>query len=566
MTATTETDAVTLQDYLRVVRRRKWVVVQAALLGLLAAVAFSLHQPRSYEASADVLLNSQNPAATLPGAPLMGLSQDPERITQTQARVARLPAIVRPVLTQVSGTGLTVSAFLADSSVSSSAGSDILTFAVTSPDPERAEQLVNAYAYAYSDYRTQLDTSSLQRALDDVEQRLKELERTGAKLKRTDASFGALTRYGALYTSLIDRQQTLESMQTLQTSVASVVRQADGTVLTQPKTLRNGAIGLVLGLVLGLLLAFLLEALETRARTAEEVSARLGGLPLLGRIPEPAKRLRRAGKLVMLEEPASVQAEAFRMLRARLDFVTLDREVRTIMVTSALQQEGKSTTVANLAVALARAGKRVALVDLDLRRPFLARLFDLEGPGLTHVALGHVPLEKALTQIAIADAPALGRRASTSEGGNGMGELSGLLEVLPSGPIPPDPGEFVSSPALGKVLRALRERVDVVLVDAPHALHIGDAIALSSRVDGIVVVARSKGLRRQTLAELNRQLATMRAPALGLVVTGEDEGDGYAIDSASHAYRSEASEAVGASSGREPARTVLGQPPRPRDR
>jgi succinoglycan biosynthesis transport protein ExoP len=565
MTATTETDAVTLQDYLRVVRRRKWVVVQAALLGLLAAVAFSLHQPRSYEASADVLLNSQNPAATLPGAPLMGLSQDPERITQTQARVARLPEIVRRVLGQVSGTGLTVSAFLADSSVSSSPGSDILTFAVTSPEPKLAERLANAYASTYSDYRTQLDTSSLQRALDDVEQRLQELERAGAKLKRKDASFGALTRYGALYTSLIDRQQTLESMQTLQTSVASVVRQADGTVLTQPKTLRNGAIGLVLGLVLGLGLAFLLEALETRARTAEEVSARLGGLPLLGRVPEPPKRLRRAGKLVMLEEPASVQAEAFRMLRAKLDFVTLDRDVRMIMVTSALQQEGKSTTVANLAIALARAGKRVVLVDLDLRRPFLARLFDLEGPGLTHVALGHVPLEKALTQIVIADAPALGRRAA-SEGGNGMGELSGLLEVLPSGPIPPDPGEFVSSPALGKVLRALRERADVVLVDAPHALHIGDAIALSSRVDGIVVVARSKGLRRQTLAELNRQLATMRAPALGLVVTGEDKGDGYAVDSATHAYRPEASEVVGASSGREPARTVLGQPPRPRDR
>ncbi len=103
----------------------------------------------------------------------------------------------------------------------------------------------------------------------------------------------------------------------------------------------------------------------------------------------------------MLEEPASAQAEAFRMLRANLDFMTLDRDVRTIMITSALEQEGKSTTVANLAVAFALAGKRVALVDLDLRRPVLARFFDLEGPGLTQVALGHVPLEQALTRIVI---------------------------------------------------------------------------------------------------------------------------------------------------------------------
>ena len=94
ITATIETDAVTLHDYLRVVRRRKWLVVLAALLLSLAALAFSLHQQRLYEASADVLLNSQNAAATLPGAPSMGLSEDPERVTQTQAHVARKPEVV----------------------------------------------------------------------------------------------------------------------------------------------------------------------------------------------------------------------------------------------------------------------------------------------------------------------------------------------------------------------------------------------------------------------------------------------------------------------------------------
>ena len=114
----------------------------------------------------------------------------------------------------------------------------------------------------------------------------------------------------------------------------------------------------------------------------------------------------------MLEEPASVQAEAFRMLRAKLDPFTLDQDVPAIMVTSALEHEGKSTTVANLAIAFARAGKRVVLVDLDLRRPRLARFFDLEGPGLTQVALLHVPLEDALTQIVIADPRPAGRRTA----------------------------------------------------------------------------------------------------------------------------------------------------------
>jgi polysaccharide biosynthesis transport protein len=556
MTATTEADAVTLHDYLRVVRRRKWVVVQIALLVPLAAVAFSLHQQRLYEASADVLLSSESPAATVPGTSLTGLSQEPERITQTQARVARMPEVVRGAIQQVSGAGLTVTDLLAESSVSNSPATDVLTFSVTSPDATLATQLANAYAQSYSVYRQELYTGSIERALADVERRLGQLDRAGDVLEDGggNAGLGALTSYGSLYTILVDRQQTLESMQALQPSVASVLREADGAVLTQPKTLRNGALGLVLGLVLGLALVFLWEALETRARTAEEVSARLGGLPLLGRLPRPPKRLRRAEKLVMLEEPASVRAEAFRTLRANLDFMTLDSDVRTIMVTSALEQEGKSTTLANLAVAFARAGKRVVLVDLDLRHPVLARFFGLAGPGLTQVALGHIPLEEALTQIVVTDAPTPRRRvALRRRGGNGNGhltrELVGVLEVLPSGPIPPDPGEFVSSPALGKILLALRERADVVLVDAPRALRVGDVIALSSRVDGIVVVTRAK-VRRQTLAELSRLLAMVRTPVLGLVVTDEGEGEAYTAGVASNGYRTGALDAVGASTGR----------------
>ena len=479
-----ETDAVTLHDYLRVVRRRKWMVVQAALLLTLAAVAYSLHQQKRYEASADVLLSAENLSATVPGTSVNGLSQDPERTTQTQAQVARVPEVVQGALDQVSGTGLTAADFLANSSVSTSPTSDILTFAVTNPDRALAKQLANAYAQSYSTYRQHLYTDSIERAIADVDQRLQRLDRTGASLKSgRGAGLGALTAYGALYSSLVDRQETLQSMQALQPSVASVLRQADSAVLTQPKTVRNGALGLVVGLVLGLGLAFLREALETRVRTTAEVSARLGGLPLLGRLPRPPKGLQRSEKLVMLEDPASSQAEAFRMLRANLDFMTLDRDARTIMITSALEQEGKSTTVANLAVAFARAGKRVVLVDLDLRRPVLARFFDLEGPGLTQVALGQVPLEEALTRIVITDPPSPKRRLALRRGAdrncNVTRELLGELEVLPSGPIPPDPGEFVSSPALGKILGALRERAEVVLVDAPGALDVGDVVALS---------------------------------------------------------------------------------------
>jgi Mrp family chromosome partitioning ATPase len=231
----------------------------------------------------------------------------------------------------------------------------------------------------------------------------------------------------------------------------------------------------------------------------------------------------------MAAEPTGVQAETFRMLRTNLEFATLGRDVRTVMVTSAVEQEGKSTTIANLAIALARAGQRVVLVDLDLRRPFVHRFFDLEGPGVTQVALGHVSLEHALATVAITESAAKPSNGNGNGNGNGHGAVKGMLEVLPAGPIPPDPGEFVGTAALTEILEQLRERADVVLIDAPPTLHVGDAMTLSAKVDGVLVVTRMKLVRRQMLAELGRRLSGSPTPILGFVVTGagEDEGYGY---------------------------------------
>ena len=275
-------------------------------------------------------------------------------------------------------------------------------------------------------------------------------------------------------------------------------------------------------------------------RSAEEIGEKLGGLALLARVPSPSKQARAEHRLVMLDEPTGTQAETFRMLRTNLDFVSLDRDARTIMVTSAVEQEGKSTTIANLAIAMARAGQRVVLVDLDLRRPYLDKFFGIQGPGITQVALGHVPLEQALARVAIAD-PDSGEASSSRSSGNGRIKVSGVdgngngrakvvkgvLEVLPSGPIPPDPGEFVNTQALSEILAELRDRFDVVLIDAPPALRVGDAMTLSNKVDGVIVVARMKVVRRQMLHELARQLGAMPTPVLGFVVTAAGDEQGY---------------------------------------
>jgi len=515
--------AATLRDYLQTVRRRKWIILQAVVLVPAAAIALSLHQQKLYQASAQVLLSSQNLAAQLTGTQQTGVQVLPDRVAQTQADVARVATVAASVLRQVRFTGLTVQEFLSSSSVSTSTNADILNVSVTNHHPSLARRLVDEYARQYTIYRRRVDTEAIRAALANVNVRISNLVATGGL-------------HSALYSSLAERQQTLATMSALQTANASVVQQAQGVALTQPKTTRNAVLGLLLGIVLGIGLAFLWEALDTRVRSAEEIGERLGHLPLLARVPVPSRQLRAKNRLVMLQSPAGVQAEAFRMLRTNLEFATLGRDAQTIMVTSAVEQEGKSTTIANLAVALARAGQRVVLVDLDLRRPFLHRFFQLDGPGITQVALGHVTLEQALSPVPITDGEP-GRRGLRANGnGNGHSHVrisgggapvKGILEVLPSGPTPPDPGEFVGTAALSEILERLRARADFVLIDAPPALHVGDAMTLSAKVDGILVVTRMKIVRRHMLSELARQLAGAPTPVLGFVVTAADEEESY---------------------------------------
>jgi polysaccharide biosynthesis transport protein len=510
--------AATLRDYLHVLRRRKWLVVQAVVLVPAAALAFSIHQQKLYQASAQVLLSSQNLANQLTGTQQTGVNVQADRVAQTQADVARVPAIAARVLRRVPGTGLTVQRFLSRSSVTTAANADLLTFDVVNRDPALARRLVDEYASSYTVYRRNLDTAAIHAALQNVDARIHQLVDAGG-------------RGGALYASLVEREQTLATMQALQTSNAAVVQQAQKTTQVQPKTSRNAILGVFLGLVLGIGLAFLWEALDTRVRSAEEIGERLGGLPLLARVPVPNKRLRAKNRLVMLENPTGVQAETFRMLRTNLDFATLGRDARTIMVTSAVEREGKSTTIANLAVALARSGQRVVLVDLDLRRPFLHRFFDLDGPGITQVALGHASLDQALATVALSDAQsrldAISRGNGNGNGNGHGGAVRGVMKVLASGPIPPDPGEFVRTAVLTEIIEELRLRADYVLIDAPPVLHVGDAMALSTKVDGILVVTRMQVVRRHMLTELSRQLANAPTPVLGFVVTAADEEESY---------------------------------------
>lgn len=517
-------EANSLSAYLRVVRRRKWIIIACVIVLPVTAYILSVRQPARYEASAQVYLSSEDLAGALTG--ISASYVDPVQLANTQAALAQVPTVARSAVALSGLKNISPGELLGSVGVSPQSDTSILTFTVTNGDPRVAAILATAYAKAFTRYRGQLDSDAVRRARAEIGRRLDQLTADGED--RTN-----------LATSLRTKDQQLATLQALQTSRTYVIRTAEGAGQVAPTPKRNAALGLILGLVLGLGLAFLVDALDTRVRSANEVGHRLA-LPQLARIPPPPKSVAK-DDLVMLAQPTGTNAEAFRMLRTNVAFASLeDTNMRTILVTSAVEKEGKSTTAANLAIAEARAGRRVALVDLDLRVPFIDRFFGLtHANGVTDVALGNTTLEAALTRIDLDTGKSANGRTGLPES-NGNAPEHGLLDVLVAGQRPPDPGEFVGSRRLGDILHRLHERYDLVIIDTPPMLRVGDAMTMSTRADGLLIVVRLNVIRRPMLSELRRLLATAPAAKLGFVVTGSRDGQsgayGYGYDYGGYGY------------------------------
>ncbi len=502
----------TLADYVAVLRRRRAVVLVAVCLVPVAALLFSLRQDKVYEASADVLLSRTSLASVLTGTPDQNAGQDPERFAQTQASLARVPPVLQAAVRRANIPGATAGELLDSSSAEPVLNADLLRFKVTNGDPKIAVPLVNAYAQEFTRYRTELDTSSLARTKQEVLDELARLRRAG------------VNRRSGLYLGLLDKEQQLTILQSLQIGNTSLVRRAESAAQVAPRPVRNGILGFFFGVVLGIGLAFLVEALDRRVRGHGEIERTLR-IPFLGWLPKSTEPVVNGISPVMLASPHSGGADAVRRLKATLELANLDLRARAIMVSSAAAQEGKSTTVTNLAVALAQSGERVVLVDADVYNATLTDFFELHAcRGLTDVALGRASLADAIKTIPI---PGARGNRSIQGGDNGRETFGGVFEVLPAGTASQDAAAILGSSNLERIISELRERADYVLFDAPPLLGVGDAMALSAKVDAVLLVAKAEGMDRTMLEELGRAAAVCPKPKLGFVITGADQGQAY---------------------------------------
>ena len=541
-TESTESEALSLREFLGVAWRRRWVILLVTAAFTLVAYVYAARQPDMYQASSALIYESQidvsNPLSQytytdpyerdLEMRAINSILASPDMISRAEVILDRTYGgdYASNAITELASEGserdgggdsapdvpsYSVESSLPESANQSSVGSNVASITGMSTDAGLSSAAANAYSRAFVEWRQERQKSQIAKAVTVVEDQM-------------DRYRGA-AKTSADYLILQERLRDLQILSGTATGNFRVLVPAQTPEEPfEPHPVRSGFIGLGLGLFLGIGVAFLMEQFDTRLHRQEEV-ARILRQPILGRIPRVPKRLLEEGALVTLRHPEGGAAEAFRMIRTNLEFMSVDAEIGSLLVTSCVQGEGKSVSVANLAVSLAYAGKKVVVVDGDLRRPRLHTYFGIDNKtGVSTVVTGQTQLSQGLRPIELA--PHEGRTNEDFAEWAKSADARSRLYVLPSGPLPPNPGEIVNSRRFGQMITALKDEADLVIVDSPAMLAVGDTAALAAKVDGLVFLVDMHVVKRPLLLQAAEQLAKLPVKHLGVIVRAEGVGSG----------------------------------------
>lgn len=498
-----------LQSFIAVVWRRRVVVVITTVLALGATIAgLSLITPL-YSASTTLRMGTANTGSS--GWVSYDL-QYSDRLMNTYRTMVTSPQTSAEVMKE-----LKLSA-PPKISVSIPANTELMVIQVQDTNPKQAADAANAIADQLSTQikaqYASLGESSLDMLKQQIDQVQADLDKQRAQydtlLKQSpndkqmlDAVQQSIQLDQSSYSSLLTQYQELRDATAQGASMMTVVQEA--SVPTAPSN-PNKKILIPLGLMLGLIgatgLAFLIENFDTTMYSSDEI-AKLVELPILGRIPT-AKRITHSG----LFAEKSPQEEAFRRLRTTLFALDPESGIHSLMITSSKPSEGKSTTVANLALAIATAGRRVVVVDGDLRKPVQHKIFEIPNEiGLTSVLTGEVEIDDAI-------------RYNPTYG----------INVLPSGPASSAPAELLGLPAMHDAIEYLSKNFEFVLVDAPSLQTVADATVLSLVVDGLVVVVARGEVRRESVDASLSGLAGVHRKPLGIIVSRAEMSSDFHYD------------------------------------
>ncbi|MFD7322519.1 polysaccharide biosynthesis tyrosine autokinase [Streptomyces sp. NPDC059875] len=448
-----------LRGYLKLLARRWPTVLICLMLGIAAAEVVTAVRTPVYEARTQLFV------ATRSGADTSELNQGQ---SFSQARVQSYSAIVatrqvtQPVVRQLK-LPYTPSELASRITAEAPLNTVLINIKVRDTDPTRAARIADAVADRFVGLVERLETPK--KALTSG--------------KKESASSVSPVSLGVTEKAAVPKKPV------------------------SPNRLLGLALGVLGGLLLSAGIVALREALDTTVKTSEALGE-LTSLPVLGSIPYDKGAGRK--RIAIEAASTSARAEAFRKLRANLQFAQVDDPPRVIVVTSPLPGEGKTTTSVNLALSLADAGLRTCLVDADLRRPSVAPTFGMiEGAGLTTVLIGQGRIEDVVQ------------------------EAGGQLSVLASGTLPPNPTELLSCGRMAEVLRELADTYDIVIVDSAPLLPVADTLGLASLTDGVLLVVSASKTGRDQIVDAAESLSRIGVPVLGtaLNMSSTYKGKGY---------------------------------------
>jgi polysaccharide biosynthesis transport protein len=464
-------------ELLSVLWRRKLIVITVVVASVAIAVALSLRSPKQYSASAQILFRDPGFAQALFGNNLFSTGQEePQRTTQTSIDVVTSLNVGEEAesLLKIKEP---VAALTGSISVSPNTDADIATITATRAAPGEAAAVANAFAEGYITYRRQTDRNTVAQAEELVNESMK-------------------TASTAEQVKLAESLRQLGVLRSLQTGDAEVIARAEpNTTPVSPKPKRDAILGFVVGLFLGCGLALLVDFLDRRLKTIDDFERVCPDYPIIASVPHTPPHS------VASKQLAGPIGESYRMLREGLRFLDPTGRARCFVITSAEESEGKSTVAVNLALALTASGRRVALVEADMRRPAAATQLGIPRhlPGLSDTLVSTAELDEFVVRL---------------------DEEPNLL-LLPSGTIPPNAADLLSAGRMGEVLAWMREAADVVIVDSPPLLPVADTRVLLrlSEVDGVIVVGRGGFSRRDRLRAASRVLTASGRRVFGMVLT-----------------------------------------------
>jgi len=452
------------------------------VLSVVVSTALSVRSTKEYSASAELLFREPGFAQALFGSNLFSTGQqEPQRITQTNIDVVtslNVGAEAESLLANRFHSHEPVQALVSSISVSPSAGAEIAVIKATRLHPQEAAAVANAFAEGFIVYRRQTDRATVAQAEELVSQSLKTA--SPAEALKLDES---LRQLGVL--------------RSLQTGSAEVIARAQpNSTPVSPKPKRDALLGFVVGLLIGCSLALLVDFLDRRLKTVDDFERVCPDYTLLATVPHSPSNLTSAQHL------AGPGGEAYRMLREGMRFVDPTGMARCFLITSADESEGKSTVAVNLSSALSAIGRRVILVEADMRRPTAAAQLGIRRKNL-----------KGLSDLLVSDGDLDTLLVPVGE--------DGTLSVLPAGTIPPNSADLLSGGRMGEVLARACETADIVIIDSPPLLPVADTRVLLrlTEVDGVIIVGRVAVSRRDRVRAARHVLAQSSQRVFGLVVT-----------------------------------------------